>query len=126
MSLGSFIAGLMFNSIGGSATFQWFSIGALVFLVVHVLIQKVYARFAGSIGKSGLEAVRQLNHDHLHQHHRHSNSDSSKVVYIGDGGSIGGGGVLGELTSKDSKRGTAATVLLSPPEEDDFREVPLK
>lgn len=44
MSVGSFFGGILFDNIGGSATFRYFAGGALVFLVVHVIVQNVYER----------------------------------------------------------------------------------
>lgn len=109
MSLGSFIAGYSFNSIGGSATFRLFAAGALVFLVAHVLVQKIYARFAGSIGKEDAAGHQKGS---VHQ----------EVAYIASG--------LGStlhlpVASEDDKRANAAQVLLSAGE-DGFRDIPLK
>nr|XP_029708315.1 LOW QUALITY PROTEIN: major facilitator superfamily domain-containing protein 6 [Aedes albopictus] len=41
VSLGSLLAGNLFFKVGGSATFRWFGIGALVLFFVHVIIQFV-------------------------------------------------------------------------------------
>lgn len=102
-------------------TFRWFGLGALVFLVVHVLIQKVYARFAGSIGKT----------DRLFVH-----SSSSKHVVDNTPGI--GGGAQNKDKDNDNKNsmdggglregesfGAASRVLLSDGEEAGFKDVPL-
>lgn len=39
VSLGSLLAGNMFFRIGGSATFRWFGLGALMLFVAHVVVQ---------------------------------------------------------------------------------------
>lgn len=110
VSLGSFIAGMLFNSIGGSATFRLFGTGALIFLVVHVVVQKVYARFAGSIGKEAV--VRETL----------PSQRQSQVVYISGNGGSNGPSVEDE---KHSMGGGASSILLSE-DEAGFREVSLK
>lgn len=75
VSLGSFVGGYLFQSIGGSATFRLFSMGASVCLVVHVVVQKVYARFAGSFGKSGGGDGIETDRDR-----------PTQVVYMASGG----------------------------------------
>lgn len=111
VSLGSFIAGMLFNSIGGSATFRLFGTGALIFLVVHVVIQKVYARFAGSIGKEAAVVRETL-----------PSQRQSQVVYISGNGGSNGPSVEDE---KHSMGGGASSILLSE-DEAGFREVSLK
>lgn len=113
VSLGSFVAGMLFNNIGGSATFRLFATGALVFLVVHVIIQKVYARFAGSIGKAGEDVMSR-------------NDLAKQVVYIAGGTDIIH--MSTETGPHDDKSSTgsgagASRVLLS--EEAGFREISL-
>lgn len=51
VSIGSLVGGIMFSKVGGSATFRWFGLGAMVFMVIHVVVQKLYARIVGSFGK---------------------------------------------------------------------------
>lgn len=48
MSLGSLVAGVLFDSVGGSTTFRFYGMGALAFFIVHVVIQLVYNRFGSS------------------------------------------------------------------------------
>lgn len=115
MSLGSFIAGVLFSNIGGSATFRLFSIGALVCLVLHVVVQKVYERFAGSFGKAG-EVV--AGHDMPNQ-----------IVYLhnGDGNTVG----QVEQNANDHKSASAESsrVLLPSFEQEEaaaLTDVPLK
>lgn len=64
VSLGSLLAGHLFQKIGGSKTFRLFGISALVLFVAHVLIQFTVDRF-GKRGKHDEEKVandRILNH----------------------------------------------------------------
>lgn len=109
VSLGSLIAGLLFNNIGGSATFRLFGMGAMICLVVHVIVQKVYARFAGSFGKagSGTDAQQRPN----------------KVVYIA--GSDTNGQANDDKNSIGDSAGGASRILLSE-DEAGFREISLK
>lgn len=111
VSLGSFVAGVLFNSIGGSATFRLFATGSLIFLVLHVVIQKIYARFAGTNGKKTAATTESDNRDL-----------SNKVVYVGgDGGTDGNKNI--------AQSGGATRVLLAGASEEDsvgFREVSLK
>lgn len=48
VSLGSLVAGVLFDSVGGSTTFRYYGMGALAFFIVHVVIQLVYNRFGAS------------------------------------------------------------------------------
>lgn len=52
MSAGSFIGGYLFETIGGSYTFRLFGIAALVFFVLHVVIQKMIVKCACTSGKA--------------------------------------------------------------------------
>ncbi|XP_055690284.1 major facilitator superfamily domain-containing protein 6 isoform X2 [Lutzomyia longipalpis] len=45
VSMGSLIAGISFDKIGGSLTFRWFGLGALVLLVVHVVVRRLHERY---------------------------------------------------------------------------------
>ncbi|GAB0093197.1 major facilitator superfamily domain-containing protein 6-A [Sergentomyia squamirostris] len=45
VSMGSFIGGIAFAKIGGSATFRWFGVGALVLLVIHVLVRRLHEHY---------------------------------------------------------------------------------
>uniref|UniRef100_A0A182QGQ2 Major facilitator superfamily associated domain-containing protein n=1 Tax=Anopheles farauti TaxID=69004 RepID=A0A182QGQ2_9DIPT len=47
VSLGSLLAGNLFNRIGGSSTFRSFGIAALVLFALHVVVQKVIDHFSG-------------------------------------------------------------------------------
>uniref|UniRef100_A0A1L8DEU6 Putative transporter n=2 Tax=Nyssomyia neivai TaxID=330878 RepID=A0A1L8DEU6_9DIPT len=46
VSMGSFIAGISFEKIGGSLTFRWFGLGALGLLVIHILVRRLHDRYA--------------------------------------------------------------------------------
>ncbi|XP_055708633.1 major facilitator superfamily domain-containing protein 6 isoform X2 [Phlebotomus papatasi] len=46
VSMGSFIGGIAFDRIGGSLTFRWFGIGALVLLGAHVLVRRLHDRYS--------------------------------------------------------------------------------
>jgi MFS family permease len=65
VSLGSLIGGAMFSKIGGSKTFQWFSICAFFAFLVHVLVQFLLKR-TSSPGKdtktNGLNSETMLKH----------------------------------------------------------------
>lgn len=51
VSAGSFIAGNLFASVGGSLTFRYYGIMSLVFFVIHVVVQKLMAKYSRGSGK---------------------------------------------------------------------------
>ncbi|XP_053672708.1 major facilitator superfamily domain-containing protein 6 [Anopheles nili] len=59
VSLGSLLAGNLFNRIGGSSTFRAFGIAALVLFVVHVVVQKLTDRFSGQETRPGYAAPKE-------------------------------------------------------------------
>lgn len=113
VSLGSLIAGLLFNNIGGSATFRLFGMGAMICLVVHVIVQKVYARFAGSFGKAGSGTDAQ-------QRER-----QGQVVYIA-GSDTNGQANDDKNSMGDSVGGGNASRFLLSEDEAGFRDISLK
>lgn len=117
VSVGSFVGGVLFNKIGGSATFRYFGIGALVFLVVHILIQKLYARFNGSIGKAEFDGLGEQNSTN------HTWS-SKQVVFVANAPTA-------DMSSMPNTGDRASGKVLLPAsmaadEEQGFRDVPLK
>ncbi|XP_059612922.1 major facilitator superfamily domain-containing protein 6 isoform X2 [Phlebotomus argentipes] len=50
VSMGSLIAGILFAKIGGSLTFRYFGLGALLLLVLHVIVRRIHDRFAPKFG----------------------------------------------------------------------------
>lgn len=81
-----------------------FATGAFVFLIVHVIVQKVYERFAGSIGKA-TEAAEGY--------------PPNEVVFIA-------GGPDGKSTLAANGGGEGAHRVLLSAEDQSFRDVPLK
>uniref|UniRef100_A0A8D8D255 Major facilitator superfamily domain-containing protein 6 n=2 Tax=Culex pipiens TaxID=7175 RepID=A0A8D8D255_CULPI len=84
VSCGSLLAGNLFNQVGGSQTFRWFGVAALVLFAVHVVIQWVVDRFAAR-GKQ------------LHQHHSQAEEKVAGNSMLTDGkDELGGGGGGGD------------------------------
>lgn len=52
VSSGSFIAGYLFESVGGSQTFRIFGFFALVFCAIHVVVQKLMEKYSNASGKN--------------------------------------------------------------------------
>lgn len=46
MSIGSFVAGVLFDSIGGSETFRIYGIVALIACLVHILVQLLLQKYS--------------------------------------------------------------------------------
>ncbi|XP_065076312.1 major facilitator superfamily domain-containing protein 6 [Ochlerotatus camptorhynchus] len=63
VSLGSLLAGNLFFKVGGSKTFRWFGVGALILFVVHVFIQFL---MGGTLGSRDTRIAYTTPEDALH------------------------------------------------------------
>uniref|UniRef100_A0A8W7K8L3 Major facilitator superfamily associated domain-containing protein n=1 Tax=Anopheles albimanus TaxID=7167 RepID=A0A8W7K8L3_ANOAL len=59
VSLGSLLAGHLFEHIGGSATFRSFGLAALVLFIVHVVVQALTDRFGAKETRVGYAAPKE-------------------------------------------------------------------
>lgn len=51
VSAGSFIGGYLMNEFGGSATFRLFGVVAIIFSVIHFIVQTVLDKYVDDVGK---------------------------------------------------------------------------
>uniref|UniRef100_A0A182S8Y0 Major facilitator superfamily associated domain-containing protein n=1 Tax=Anopheles maculatus TaxID=74869 RepID=A0A182S8Y0_9DIPT len=92
VSLGSLLAGNLFNHIGGSKTFLAFGIAALILCALHVVLQHLYDRFGGQ-GKQQEQKMDSLTDVKLKE-----NGGTH-----GSGGGLGGDGIAnGQLAKAGS------------------------
>lgn len=51
VSAGSFMGGYLMNEFGGSKTFCFFGVVAIIFSVIHFIVQKILDKYVDEIGK---------------------------------------------------------------------------
>lgn len=61
VSIGSFVGGILMESIGGSATFRLYGTIALIFCFLHVVVQKLMEKYWTRTGKIIINKIITTN-----------------------------------------------------------------